>query len=242
MPNLIGLASILVALSFFVSALIGIYSLIKIPNQDNRFLFAGFWRRALAGIIDGIVLMIFTMVPATLLGLLFGFLFVGSLSPRDMEIMGQGIGGGVGALIGWLYFAKMESSRHQATLGKKLLGLRVVDTQGRPINFAQATGRHFAKVLSLLTFYVGVYMMGWTKQKQALHDKIAGCLVLRRGAPAPVAQSAQARQAAALADRDRLDKALSKPPVSSVPPRKPAPTTMSDRILARLEAGQGNSR
>lgn len=242
MPDVLELVSLLVLLSYFVSALIGIYSLLRIPNENRYFHFAGFWWRALAAVVDTVMSAALTLLPAWSIGRLFALLFSGFLPGQNIEIIGQGIGGGIGALGVWLYFAMMESSRHQATLGKKLLGLRVVDTDGKPIGFGQATARHFAKVLSFLTLCIGIFMMGWTKRKQGLHDKIAGCLVVRNGSPA--ARSPHARQINIRAERDKLDRALSKPPVAPVAPAppKPAKTTMSDRILARLEADPRNSR
>ena len=79
----------------------------------------------------------------------------------------------------WLYFALMESSAWQATLGKKVLGLYVTDLEGRRLGFGRATGRYFAKAISNFTLLIGYVIAGFTKKKQALHDIIAGCLVLR---------------------------------------------------------------
>ena len=81
----------------------------------------------------------------------------------------------------WLYYALFESSSWQATPGKSLLGLYVTDLQGRPITFARATIRHFAKIISSLTFLVGYILAGFTEKKQALHDMIASCLVTSGG-------------------------------------------------------------
>jgi len=80
----------------------------------------------------------------------------------------------------WLYFALMESSSWQATLGKKALNLQVTDLEGRRISFGRATGRFFGKIISGAILYIGYIMAGFTERKQALHDMIAGCLVLRR--------------------------------------------------------------
>jgi uncharacterized RDD family membrane protein YckC len=81
----------------------------------------------------------------------------------------------------WIYNASMESSKHQGTLGKMALGLIVTDSQGRPIGFGHATGRYFAKIITgLIPLGIGYAMAGFTEKKQALHDMIAGCLVLRR--------------------------------------------------------------
>ena len=84
-------------------------------------------------------------------------------------------------MVWWLYFALMESSPHQGTLGKLALGLKVTDLNGDgPISFGRATGRHFSKILSVVILGIGFIMAGFTARKQALHDLIAGCLVLRR--------------------------------------------------------------
>ncbi len=84
------------------------------------------------------------------------------------------------ALFGlWLYFAILESSAWQGTVGKKVLGLRVTDLDGNRISFGRATGRFFAKLVSNFTFMIGYIMAGFTAKKQALHDMIAGCLVTK---------------------------------------------------------------
>jgi uncharacterized RDD family membrane protein YckC len=82
-------------------------------------------------------------------------------------------------LVDWLYFAKLESSARQATIGKRALGIAVTDLAGRRISFGRATGRYFAKFLSSVAA-IGFLMAGFTARKQALHDMIAGCLVVRR--------------------------------------------------------------
>jgi hypothetical protein len=77
----------------------------------------------------------------------------------------------------------MESSKRQATFGKIVFGLRVVDLDGDRISFGKASGRHFGKILSLITFFIGHFMAGWTRKKQALHDKMSGCLVVKNNSP-----------------------------------------------------------
>ncbi|MCR9142204.1 MAG: RDD family protein [bacterium] len=83
--------------------------------------------------------------------------------------------------VGWLYFALMESSENSATLGKMALNIVVSDRFGRRITFERATGRYFAKIISGFTFGVGYLMAAFSSRKQALHDIIAGCLLLYRG-------------------------------------------------------------
>jgi uncharacterized RDD family membrane protein YckC len=84
-------------------------------------------------------------------------------------------------LVAWLYFALMESSVKQGTLGKMALGLIVTDLYGRRISFGRASGRFFGKLItSMIPLGIGYMMAGFTEKKQALHDVLAGCLVLRK--------------------------------------------------------------
>ena len=78
----------------------------------------------------------------------------------------------------WLYEALMTSSSKQGTLGKMAFRMKVTDLNGRRISFGRATGRFFAKILSGI-LYIGYIMAGFTERKQALHDMIAGTLVVR---------------------------------------------------------------
>ena len=80
----------------------------------------------------------------------------------------------------WLYYALLESSAWQATLGKKALGLEVTDLAGARVSFGRATGRYFARYISFFTIGIGYIMAGFTAKKQALHDMIAGTLVIRK--------------------------------------------------------------
>jgi uncharacterized RDD family membrane protein YckC len=84
-------------------------------------------------------------------------------------------------VVPWLYTALQECSARRATLGKRLLGIQVTDLTGARISFGRASGRFFARLLP--TFGIGYLMMLFTSKKQALHDLIAGCLVLRTARP-----------------------------------------------------------
>ena len=85
--------------------------------------------------------------------------------------------------LSWLYFAGLESSKWQATLGKQILKLRVVDLNGNRVSFWRASARYFGKIISRMTFMVGFLMILFTRKKQALHDKIAATLVISNAQP-----------------------------------------------------------
>jgi len=77
-----------------------------------------------------------------------------------------------------LYWILADASRHQGSLGKRLLGLKVAGGQGERLTLAAAAGRNLLKILSAIPVLLGFMMAGWTKRKQALHDMITGSYVL----------------------------------------------------------------
>ncbi len=148
--------------------------------------YAGFWLRFVAWIIDTIILWIVTsfitipLVAAT--GLREMILNHPPQTPEELiALMGTiwkiAI---LGLVIRWLYYALLESSAWQATIGKLTLGLKVTDMAGQRVSFARATGRFFGKIISGIILWIGYIMAGFTAQKQALHDMMAGCLVMRK--------------------------------------------------------------
>ena len=136
--------------------------------------YAGFWVRFGAIVLDGLIL-----VSAQFgLGFAIGIAMADGdgLITEEAELLLRVIG----VVIVWLYFAIQESSSAQATIGKRACGIMVTDMNGDRISFARASGRHFAKIVSNLTLCIGYLMAAFTEQKQALHDKIANCLVVQK--------------------------------------------------------------
>lgn len=130
--------------------------------------YAGFWIRFWACLLDGLILSLIT-VP---LGLL-------QTSMLEDENFAMYLFLLVCSWIGyWLYIALFTSGGWQATIGKRLMGLRITDLHGNRISFGQATGRHFGQFVSGLLMGVGYVMIGLTEKKQGLHDIMAGTLVL----------------------------------------------------------------
>jgi uncharacterized RDD family membrane protein YckC len=136
--------------------------------------YAGFWRRFAAAIVDSILVTILSM----LVGFVIGF-FIGLLSPGSSD-SAAGVGGLLGLLIGIFYYPLLESSAAQATWGKRALNIIVTDTHGRRLSFLRAFGRNLAKIISALLLCLGYLMVAFTARKQGLHDMIAGTLVVVR--------------------------------------------------------------
>jgi uncharacterized RDD family membrane protein YckC len=144
-------------------------SAIQLPIVRDEAAYAGFWRRLLAYLIDGVFL--FGVQFLLSVGvLLSGPVTLGTLINITV----------VSLLIGWAYFTIMESSPARGTLGKLALGLYVGDAQRDPITFKRALLRNALKSLSWLLLGIGFLLIAFTPRKQGLHDVLAGTLVMRK--------------------------------------------------------------
>ena len=138
--------------------------------------YGGFWIRVVAYIIDAILVGIVSGVIGAVFGVGIGLGMTGASS--DALAGANLLANLISVVIGIAYFAGMESSSMQATLGKKALGLVVTDLNGGRISLGRAIGRYFAKFLSALILCIGYIMVGFTERKQGLHDMLAGTLVM----------------------------------------------------------------
>ncbi|GAB3430936.1 RDD family protein [Niabella aquatica] len=152
-------------------------------NDAPPVVYAGFWERFAAVIIDAIILWI--------IGYFIGII-LGAPSTEEILTMSQreGFSGTMSAtyfstsnitsfIVQWLYSALMISGPWQATFGKRALGIKVTGMNGERISFLNATGRYFATILSAIILLIGYLMMLWDDKKQTLHDKLAGTLVVK---------------------------------------------------------------
>ena len=134
---------------------------------------AGFWRRFIAWIIDGIII----GTVFYLLIILFSIGRAGSFPDAIEWITGSFFGTLLNLAIVWLYYSIMESSPTRATLGKMAIGIVVTDRSGNRVSFGRATGRYFAKIISGIILGIGYLMIAFTGKKQGLHDIMADTLV-----------------------------------------------------------------
>ena len=128
--------------------------------------YGGFWIRFVAYVIDSAIVTIAFVAIMFLLGMM------------GLELAGAQF---IFAVLGILYWALMQSSKRQATLGKALCGLKVGGPNGERISVARALGREAAKIISSLTMLIGFIIAAFTRNKQALHDFVASTYVVREG-------------------------------------------------------------
>lgn len=137
----------------------GCYETLSRPTQ-----YAGFWLRFLALVIDSLIFVLAGVILEFFVGKIDG-----SVKILDIPFF----------IASWLYYALMESSPRQATIGKIVLGISVTNLSGSRISFGRATGRYFAKILSGVILSLGYIMAAFTAKKQALHDIIASTVVIK---------------------------------------------------------------
>ncbi len=145
--------------------------------------YAGFWRRFIAAVLDQIILLVGRAFIYGAIGLIiYAMLFV--FDARSQIEMVFRIYAGILALVDfwitWIYFAAMESSSLQGSLGKLALGIRVSNMDLKPVTFEQATVRYFSKIISSLTIGVGYLLCAYSSKKQALHDFVGKTVLVVR--------------------------------------------------------------
>lgn len=156
-----------------------------IVNEKPEYNYVSFWIRAAALLIDLIVIgIIFKLI-----NLLFGLFLPLNLSLEnftsdDGELVFQGFLNWsiltfivLKIIAFWLYFAFMES-RWGATVGKYIFNIRVTDENCAFLSFKKASGRAFARFLSIIPFLTGYLMALFTEKNQTLHDLITGSIVI----------------------------------------------------------------
>lgn len=134
--------------------------------------YAGFWIRVLAYLIDVV--------------LIFAVLYI--LDSIGIEVLTTEVtddGAGVqtnwlGTLLYIIYEVTMTASKHQGTVGKIALGIKVIDEKGGRISIPRSIGRYFAKILSAIILGIGYIMVAFTKKKTGLHDMICTTFVVYR--------------------------------------------------------------
>ena len=159
----IGSWQIIIVLSFFSPTIISLVLCLILIKKKNykkptkNKIYAGFWYRFLAGLIDYIILAIISVI--------LGFIPI--------------IGWILMIFLYWLYFAIQHSSTSQATLGMKALDIKICSENQGKIGFWRASGNYFVSSLSAMLLFIGFFMIGFTARKQGLHNFISRTLYFK---------------------------------------------------------------
>ena len=121
-------------------------------------IYAGFWQRFLAGIIDLIILIVIEVI----------LIFIPI------------IGWILSLFVTWLYFAVQHSSTKQATFGMRALDIRITDENHGKIGFWRATGNFYLTVISAFVVFIGFFMIAFTSRKQGFHNLISRTLCIKK--------------------------------------------------------------
>ena len=122
--------------------------------------YVGFWMRLVAGFLD-------TIIVSFLVGIVIIFW---DISPEGIGFMQFPFG--------TLYYVGLWTWKGQ-TLGKMMIGAKIVKTDGSPIGIGRAILRYVGYFISYITLGIGYVMIAWDSKKQGLHDKIAGTCVIK---------------------------------------------------------------
>ena len=148
--------------------------------------FAGFWRRFFAYWLDAFPITV-------IVGAVFYF-FLGfdttlerylNRKPNDHDarwefLIARNQIRNLSLTLYFAYCALMEASSLRGTLGKWIMGIEVVNTDGSPLNYAQAVKRNSAKTLSFLALGLGCLCAAWSRNKQGWHDTQVDTFVVKR--------------------------------------------------------------
>ena len=133
------------------------------PTTANTRPKASFGQRLGAALLDGLIFFVLSLVLQQF------------LEDRLTQL--------ISALAGLAYYVALEGSLTGQTMGKKVLGIRVVDLAGGgPIGYGRATVRYFGRYISGIPLGLGYFWMLWDDQKQTWHDKFANSMVVPESA------------------------------------------------------------
>lgn len=155
------------------------------PVTAQPLRYAGFWRRFVAALIDGVLVGLLWFVLSGLYEFATSRILESTAFSPDGVALGRAlwlVSAGrwmLAVLVVFLYFALPEATRRGASLGKIVMGLRVSRPDGDRAGIVRSTLRTALKPLSAAPLMLGFVIAGWNRRKQALHDLLSGSVVLR---------------------------------------------------------------
>ncbi|GGE68711.1 putative RDD family membrane protein YckC [Pedobacter psychrotolerans] len=133
--------------------------------------FAAFDQRLLASVIDHFIIFgIYTVI------ILISYIFI---QGKDERIMAFLVPFPVVFIVKLIYGVFAESSLKQATIGKRILNIKVTDLEGSRITISRSIARNFSKILSVTPVFFGYLYSFLNKKNQCWHDITAETLVIK---------------------------------------------------------------
>ncbi len=148
----------------------------KKKKKKKRIQYGSFWNRLVGFVVDGISVGVIYIAVCFVIGVFIGV--SGAQVDLNSPIVSL-VFYIIYFTIYFLYFACLESSEAQASFGKMAAGTKVVDENGDRLSFLRASGRSVGRLLSTFTLGIGFLLMPFTEKKQAMHDLMAGTLVIK---------------------------------------------------------------
>ena len=149
-------------------------------SDSNNLVYAGFWIRVGASLIDSILIML--LILPILIGI-YGMEYFESEAfiAGAWDFLVSWVLPAIAVIIFWIY--------RSATPGKMAIKAKIVDarTGGKP-STGQFVSRYFGYFISIIPLMLGVIWVAFDKRKQGWHDKLAGTVVVRdkKKGPEPV--------------------------------------------------------
>ncbi|MFS0782490.1 RDD family protein [Bacillus sp. 1P06AnD] len=143
--------------------------------------YSSFWSRLGSYVVDGLILSAIISVLETIgIFSLMGISFdPAKLSDPNYSMADNSGYMFITLIISILYYSILQSSKWQATVGKKLFNNKVTSVNGERISFLTAVIRHISMIFLSSLMFIGYIMYFFTKKKQTLHDKIAKTVVVK---------------------------------------------------------------
>jgi uncharacterized RDD family membrane protein YckC len=141
-------------------------------NTQRETVYAGFWIRVLASVIDSILIVVLVF---PLLTLIYGTSYWenSSFVAGAWDVLFNYVLPAVAVILFWVY--------KSATPGKMLFGIYIVDakTGGKPTT-GQLVGRYAGYYVSMLVIFLGFLWVAFDARKQGWHDKMSGTVVVKK--------------------------------------------------------------
>lgn len=149
-----------------------------IEFSPTALIYAGFWIRFLAKMVDGIIQSVFLMIP--MIGVMVFVMRDGSLQGGDpTTFLWLQIAYQLAALVVGVGYNTFFLGKWGATPGKMICGLKVVKADGTPITYLRALGRAGAEYVNMFTLSIGYIIAAFDAEKRGLHDHICNTRVVK---------------------------------------------------------------